>query len=54
MLWHHQGVEEATWERKDTMRTPYPFLFEDECTLFSHLIMKMTIAYAYDSMYMCV
>ena len=32
----------------------YPFLFEDEGTLFGHLIMKMTVAYACDSMYMCV
>ena len=36
------------------MRTTYPFLFDDEDTLFSHLIMKMTVAYACDSMYMCV
>ena len=28
------------------MRTTYPFLFEDEGTLFSHLIMKMNVAYA--------
>ena len=27
--WQHRGVEEATWEREDTMRTTYPFLFED-------------------------
>ena len=30
LLWQHQGVEEATWEHKDTIRTNYPFLFEDE------------------------
>ena len=30
VLWQHRGVEEATWEREDTMRTTYPFLFEDE------------------------
>ena len=30
MLWQHRGVEEATWEREDTMRDNYPFLFEDE------------------------
>ena len=30
VLWQHRGVEEATWERKDTMRATYPFLFEDE------------------------
>ena len=54
MLWKHQEVEEATWERENTMRTTYPFLFEDEGTLFSHLIMKITVAYACDSMYMCL
>ena len=54
VLWYHQGVEEETWEREDTMRTSYPFLFEDEGTLFSHLIVKMIVAYACDSMYMCV
>ena len=34
VLWKHRGVEEATWEREDTMRATmratYPFLFEDE------------------------
>ena len=29
-LWQHQGVEEATWKHEDTIRTNYPFLFEDE------------------------
>ena len=24
VLWQHRGVEEATWERKDTMRATYP------------------------------
>ena len=38
MLWRHRGVEEATWEREDTMRTAYPFLFEDEGTFFSHFV----------------
>ena len=32
VLWQHRGVEEATWEREDTMRTTYPFLFRDEGT----------------------
>ena len=50
VLWQHWEVEEATWERTDTMRTTYPFLFKDEGTLFSHLIMKMNVAYACDSM----
>ena len=40
VLWQHRGVEEATWEREDTMCTSYPFLFEDAGTLFSQLIMK--------------
>ena len=30
VLWQHHGVEEATWEREDTMRANYPFLFEEE------------------------
>ena len=29
VLWQHLGVEEATWERDDTMRANCPFLFED-------------------------
>ena len=32
VLWRHYGVEESTWERKDTMRATYPFLFRDEGT----------------------
>ena len=49
-----RGVEEATWEREDTMCDTYPFLFKDEGTLFSHLIKKMIVAYVCDSVYMCV
>ena len=30
VLWQHRGVEEETWEREDTMRATYPFLFEDK------------------------
>ena len=30
VMWQHLGVEEATWEREDTMLTIYHFLFEDE------------------------
>ena len=40
VLWQHRGVEEATWEREDTMRTRYPFLFEDGGTWFSHLALN--------------
>ena len=29
VLWQHRGVEESTWEREDTMRVTYPFLFRD-------------------------
>ena len=36
VLWKHRGVEEATWEHEDTMRTRYPFLFQDEGTWISH------------------
>ena len=27
VLWRHLEVEEVTWEREDTIRTTYPFLF---------------------------
>ena len=40
VLWQHRGVEESTWEREDTMRATYPFLFKDKGTWFSHLILK--------------
>ena len=40
VLWQHRGVEESTWEYKDTMWAPYPFLFRDEGTWFSRLILK--------------
>ena len=30
VLWQHCGIEEATWEREDTMRSNYPFLFKEE------------------------
>ena len=32
MLWRHYGVDESKWEREDTMRATYPFLFRDEGT----------------------
>ena len=40
VLWQHRGVEESTWEREDTMRATYPFLFRDEDMWFSRLILK--------------
>ena len=40
VLWQHRGVEESTWECEDTMQTTYPFLFKDEGTWFSRLILK--------------
>ena len=27
VLWSHHGMEEATWEREDSMRATYPELF---------------------------
>ena len=40
VLWRHYGVEESTWEREDTMRATYSFLFRDEGTWFIRLIIK--------------
>ena len=40
VLWQHRGVEDSTWEREDTMRATYPFLFMNEGTWFSRLIFK--------------
>ena len=40
VLWRHCRVEESTWERKDTLRATYPFLFRDGSTWFSHLKFK--------------
>ena len=40
VLWRHYGVEESTWEREDTMRATYPFLFRDKGTWFSRLRFK--------------
>ena len=40
VLWQHRGVEESKWEHEDTMRATYPFLFRDEGTWFSRLILK--------------
>ena len=40
VLWQHHEVEEAEWERKDTIHATYPFLFRDEGMQFSHLVIK--------------
>ena len=40
VIWRHYGVEESTWEREDTMRATYPFLFKNEGTWFSRLRFK--------------
>ena len=40
VLWRHYGVEKSTWEREDTMRATYPFLFRDEGTWFNRLRFK--------------
>ena len=40
VLWQHRGVEEATWKCEDSMRASYPFLFRDEGTWFSRLMLK--------------
>ena len=40
VLWQHREVEESTWECEDTMQATYPFLFRDEGTWFSRLILK--------------
>ena len=36
VLWQHRGVEESTWEREDTVRANYPFLFDGEGAFSSH------------------
>ena len=40
VLWRHRGVEGSMWERKDTMWATYPFLFRDEGTWFSRLLLN--------------
>ena len=47
VLWRHYGVEESMWEREDTMRATYPFLFRDEDTWFSRLNIEMTSLHAW-------
>ena len=36
VLWQHREVEEATWEREETVRVNYPFLFYGEGAFSSH------------------
>ena len=36
-------MEESTWEREDKMRATYPFLFRDEGTWFSRLMLKRLV-----------
>ena len=44
VLWRHYGVEGYTWEREDTMRATYPFLFRDSRgTWFSRLRFKWLV-----------
>ena len=40
VLWQHRRVEEATWEHEDTVHATYCFLFKDEGTWFSRLVIK--------------
>ena len=40
VLWRHCGVEESTWEREDTLRATYPFLFKGGGMWFSRLAIK--------------
>ena len=47
VLWWHNGVEKSTWEREDTMRATYPFLFRDEGTWFSRIYMHGIVHVAY-------
>ena len=50
VLWQHHGVEEATWKHEDTMRATYPFLFRDEGTQFSRLVIKWLV-YMHEAVY---
>ena len=43
VMWQHRGVEEARWDDEDMMRATYPFLFRDEGTHFSHLVIKWLV-----------
>ena len=43
VLWLHRGMEEATWEREDTIRTNHHFLFKDEGMFYFSYDMKMVV-----------
>ena len=45
VLWQHRGMDETTWEREDTIRATYNFLFEDE-GLLSNIGTRIINAYA--------
>ena len=49
VLWWHYGVEESMWEREDTMRATYPFLFRDEGKWFSRILHAW-----YNARYICM
>ena len=55
VLRQHRGVEEATWEREDTMRATYPFLFEDEGALsnIEGLILELELLLHMHVFYVC-
>ena len=53
MLWQHQGVEEATWEREDTMHVNYPFLFDGEGFLVINVLNDCCICMCLN-VYICV
>ena len=40
VLCQHQGVEETTSERENTIHTNYHFLFKDKGMIFSHLVLN--------------
>ena len=40
VLLQHRGVEDSTWEHEDMIWATYLFLFKDEGTWFSRLILK--------------
>ena len=57
MLCQHRGVEEATWAHENTMCATYPFLFEDEGTWFSRLVIKLLVymhVIVHGCIYMCL